>query len=33
MASGTEAEPDFPDSEETPMWKNESELARLCGIR
>ena len=33
MASGTEAEPDFSDSEETPMWKNESELARLCGIR
>ncbi|MBR2259708.1 MAG: tyrosine-type recombinase/integrase [Blautia sp.] len=31
MDSGTDAEPDF--SEETPLWKNDSELARLCGIK
>ena len=31
MSSGTDAEPDT--SEEKPLWKNDSELARLCGIR
>ena len=31
MSSGTDAEPDT--FEEKPLWKNDSELARLCGIR
>ncbi len=31
MAAGTDAEPDTP--EEKPLWKNDAELARLCGIR
>lgn len=31
MSSGTDAEPDT--FEEKPLWKNASELARLCGIR
>lgn len=31
MEAGTDAEPDV--SEEKPLWKNDSDLARLCGIR
>ena len=31
MEPGTDAEPDVPEPE--PLWKNDSELARLCGIR
>ena len=31
MESGTDAEPDIP--EEKQLWKNDAELARLCGIR
>ena len=31
MESGTDAEPDVP--KEKPLWKNDAELARLCGIR
>ena len=31
MEPGTDAEPDLP--EEKPLWKNDAELARLCGIR
>ena len=31
MAPGTEAEPETP--EEKPLWKNDTELAKLCGIR
>ena len=31
MAPGTEAEPEI--SEEKPLWKNDTELAKLCGIR
>ena len=31
MKPGTEAEPEI--SEEQPLWKDDAELARLCGIR
>ena len=31
MKAGTEAEPDI--TAEKPLWKNDAELARLCGIR
>jgi len=31
MSKGTEAEPDIFDIE--PLWKNDDELAKLCGIR
>ncbi|WP_031553287.1 tyrosine-type recombinase/integrase [Oribacterium sp. FC2011] len=31
MTLGTDVEPDM--IEEVPLWKNDSELARLCGIR
>ena len=31
MTAGTDAEPDAFD--EKPLWKNDAELARLCGIR
>ena len=34
MKSGTEFEPDtFDVEEEKPLWKNDQELARLCGVR
>ena len=34
MKPGTEAEPDYSDMEdEEPLWKNDMELARLCGVR
>ena len=34
MKPGTEAEPDYSDmEEEEPLWKNDMELARLCGVR
>jgi integrase len=31
MSSGTDVEPEA--FEEKPLWKNDEELARLCGIR
>ena len=34
MTVGTEAEPDVLKVEaEAPLWKDDAELARLCGIR
>ena len=34
MRAGTDAEPDYSEKEENiPLWKNDQELARLCGVR
>ena len=33
MSSGTEVEPDGKSNEPVPLWTNDEELARLCGVR
>ena len=33
MRSGTDVEPDVSGEEEKPLWKDDAELARLCGVR
>lgn len=34
MKPGTDVEPEYSDAEkEKPLWKDDQELARLCGVR